>query len=74
MNNAISNLIMSNKNFQIPNQIQTGTSIGMQLKDQALLAAVQNKKVDPDDAYSHANDKKLFQQFVTDPDLLPKDT
>jgi twitching motility protein PilT len=74
MNNAISNLIMSNKNFQIPNQIQTGTSIGMQLKDQALLAAVQTKKVDPDDAYSHANDKKLFQQFVTDPDLLPKAT
>ena len=44
----------------------------MQLKDQALLAAVQNKKVDHDDDYSHANDKKLFHQFVTDPDLLPK--
>ena len=72
MNNAISNLIMSDKTFQIPNQIQTGSSIGMQLKDQALLTAVQNKQVDPDDAYLHANDKKMFQQFVSDPDLLPK--
>jgi len=72
MNNAISNLIMSDKNFQIPNQIQTGSTIGMQLKDQALLTAVQNKEVDPDDAYLHANDKKMFQQFVTDPDMLPK--
>ncbi len=71
MNNAISNLIMSDKNFQIPNQIQTGSSIGMQLKDQALLTAVQNKEVDPDDAYLHANDKKSFQQYVTDPEILP---
>ena len=44
----------------------------MQLKDQALLTAVQNKEIDPDDAYLHGNDKKLFQQFVTDPDLIPK--
>lgn len=72
MNHAISNLIMTNKTFQIPNQIQTGTAIGMQLKDQALLTAVQAKEIDPDDAYLHANDKKLFQRFVTDPSLLPK--
>jgi twitching motility protein PilT len=72
MNNAISNLIMSDKTFQIPNQIQTGRSQGMQLMDQALLEAVQAKEIDPDDAYLHASDKKLFQRFVTDPDLLPK--
>ncbi len=72
VNNAISNLIMSNKTFQIPNQIQTGSAVGMQLKDQALLAAVHAKEVDPDDAYLHANDKKLLQRFVTDPSLLPK--
>lgn len=70
VNNAISNLIMSDKTFQIPNQIQTGSAVGMQLKDQALLAAVQSKEVDPDDAYLHANDKKLLQRFVTDPSLL----
>jgi twitching motility protein PilT len=44
----------------------------MQLMDQALLDAVQTKQVDPDDAYLHAVDKKSFQRFVTDPNLLPK--
>ncbi|MCP4407982.1 MAG: Flp pilus assembly complex ATPase component, partial [Gammaproteobacteria bacterium] len=71
MTNAISNLIQSNKTFQIPNQIQTGRGMGMQLLDQALLEAVQQKQIDPDDAYLHANDKKKFQKFVTDPALLP---
>ena len=72
MNNAISNLIMTNKTFQIPNQIQTGKSQGMQLMDQALLESVQAKEIDPDDAYINAIDKKLFQRFVTDPALLPQ--
>jgi len=70
MNNAISNLIMSDKTFQIPNQIQTGSSVGMQLKDQALLDAIMAKEVDPDHAYLYANDKKLFQKYVTDPSLI----
>lgn len=71
-NSAISNLIMTNKIFQIPSVIQTATEQGMQLLDQALLKAVQNKEVDPDDAYLHATDKKLFQRFVTNPELLPQ--
>lgn len=70
MNNAISNLIMSDKTFQIPNQIQTGSTIGMQLKDQALMDAIMAKEVDPDHAYLYANDKKLFQKYVTDPSLI----
>ena len=70
MNNAISNLIISDKTFQIPNQIQTGSNIGMQLKDQALLDAIQAKEVDPDHAYLYANDKKLFQKYVTDTSLI----
>ncbi|MFK8027981.1 MAG: type IV pilus twitching motility protein PilT [Gammaproteobacteria bacterium] len=70
MNNAISNLIISDKTFQIPNQIQTGSNIGMQLKDQALLDAIHAKEVDPDHAYLYANDKKLFQKFVTDTSLI----
>ena len=69
---AIANLLMNDKTFQIPNQIQTGRSQGMQLMDQALLDAVQTKQADPDDAYLHAVDKKSFQRFVTDPNLLPK--
>jgi twitching motility protein PilT len=69
---AIGNLIMTNKIFQIPSMIQTNMDMGMQLLDQALLEAVKNKEVDPDNAYLHATDKKLFQRFVTNPELLPQ--
>ena len=44
----------------------------MQLMDQALLSAIEQKLIDPDDAYVHATEKKLFQRFVTNPDLLPQ--
>jgi len=37
-----------------------------------LLEAIKNKEVDPDDAYLNATDKKLFQRFVTNPELLPQ--
>lgn len=69
---AIANLINTGKIFQIPSILQTGRDKGMQLMDQALLDALQNKEIDPDDAYIHATDKKLFQRFVTDTDLLPQ--
>lgn len=71
-NSAIANMIMTNKVFQIPSIIQTNVDIGMQLLDQALLEAVKARQVDPDDAYLHATDKKLFQRFVTNPELLPQ--
>ncbi len=69
---AISNLILTSKVFQIPSMIQTGKALGMQLLDQALLEALNKKEIDPDDAYIHAADKKQFQRFVTNPDLLPQ--
>jgi twitching motility protein PilT len=69
---AIANLIMTNKVFQIPSSMQTGRDLGMQLLDQALLEALQNKEIDPDEAYIHATDKKQFQRFVTNPELLPQ--
>ncbi len=69
---AIGHLILGRKIFQIPSILQTGREQGMQLMDQALMEAVKAKEVDPDDAYVHATDKKLFQRFVTDPDLLPQ--
>jgi twitching motility protein PilT len=69
---AISNLLLTGKQFQIPAVMQTGKSHGMCLLDQALIEAVQAKEVDPDDAYLHANDKKLFQRFVTDRRLVPQ--
>ncbi len=69
---GIGNLILNKKNFQIPSILQTGREQGMQLMDQALMEALKNKEIDPDDAYVNAVDKKLFQRFVTDPDLLPQ--
>jgi len=38
----------------------------MQLMDQALLAAINAKEVDPEHAYSYASDKRQFQRFVSD--------
>jgi len=68
---AIASLILGGKVHQIPSVLQTGSEKGMQLMDQALMHAVNKKEIDPDDAYQHANDKKLFQQFVANPDILP---
>jgi twitching motility protein PilT len=72
MTPAIAHLLTNGKLFQIPMKLETGRAFGMQLMDQALLEALQNKQLDPDDAYLHAHDKKQFQRFVTDPNLLPK--
>lgn len=69
---AIANLINTGKIFQIPSILQTGRDKGMQTMDQALLDAVQNKEIDPDEAYLHATEKQQFQRFVTDPALLPQ--
>jgi twitching motility protein PilT len=72
MTPAIAHLLSTDKIYQIPMKLETGRAQGMQLLDQALLEAVQRKQIDPDDAYLHAQDKKPFQRFVTDPHLLPK--
>ncbi|PZN28630.1 MAG: type IV pili twitching motility protein PilT [Proteobacteria bacterium] len=69
---AIAKLIMTDQTHQIPSQLQTGKELGMQLLDQALLAAVQAKEIDPDDAYIYATDKRLFSRYVTDTSALPK--
>ena len=68
---AISKLIMTDQSHQIPSQLQMGREYGMQLLDQALLAAVTAKEVDPDDAYAYASDKKPFQRFTTDIGPIP---
>jgi twitching motility protein PilT len=72
MTRAIAKLIQSDQTHQIPNQLQTGRDIGMQLLDQALMHAITAREIDPDDAYVFANDKKLFQKYVTDTSMLPK--
>jgi twitching motility protein PilT len=70
MTQAISNLLSSGKAFQIPMRIETGRALGMQLLDQALLDALQAKEVDPNDAFLYAQDKKKFQHYLTNVDLM----
>lgn len=72
MTDAIANLVLADKIFQVPANLQTGKDQGMHLMDQALLEALRKKEIDPDDAYHHATDKKQFQQFVARPDTVPK--
>jgi twitching motility protein PilT len=49
-----------------------GREYGMQMLDQALMAAITAKEIDPDDAYTYAAEKRLFQKYVTDTSMLPK--
>ncbi len=72
MTKAIAKLIQTEQTFQIPSLLQTGRDFGMQLLDQALLAAINAREVDPDEAYAYASDKRPFQKLVSDPGLLPK--
>jgi twitching motility protein PilT len=71
MTRAISKLIQTDQTFQIPSQIQTNRDLGSQLLDQALLAALQAREVDPEDAVAYASEKRLFQKYITDTSLLP---
>jgi twitching motility protein PilT len=72
MSKAIAKLIQTDQTHQIPSQLQTGRDLGMQMLDQALLAAITAREIDPDDAYAYAADKRLFQKYVTDTSVLPK--
>jgi twitching motility protein PilT len=63
---AIGKLIMTDQSHQIPSQLQMGKEYGMQLLDQALLAAINAKEIDPDQAYLYASDKRQFQRYVSD--------
>jgi twitching motility protein PilT len=73
MTKAIGKLIMTDQTHQIPSQLQMGREYGMQLMDQALLAAIAAKEVDPEQAYLYASDKRQFQRFVSDPGLPPSE-
>lgn len=69
---AIAKLIMTDQTHQIPSQLQTGKDLGMQMLDQSLLANLQAKEIDPDDAYVYAADKRAFARYVTDTSVLPR--
>src|ERR1700733_11538864 len=72
MTKAIAKLIQTEQTHQIPTQLQMGRDLCMQLIDQALLASIAARTVDPDDAYGYAHDKRPFQRYVTDTNMLPK--
>jgi twitching motility protein PilT len=72
MTKAIAKLIQTDQSHQILTQLQMGRDQGMQVLDQALLAAITAREIDPDDAYTYASNKNLFQKFVTDTSVLPK--
>lgn len=62
---AIGNLIREGKTFQIPSIMQTAKKDGMQLMDQHLLDLLKTKKINPEEAYRCAVDKKQFEQYLT---------
>ena len=64
MNRAIGKLITTEQTHMIPSQLQTGREAGMQTLDQALLAAIQAREVDPEDAFVYAVDKRPFARYV----------
>ena len=64
---AVSNLIREGKTYQIPSAIQTGKKYGMQSLDDAILAALEEKKVSPEDAYDKAIVKERFVQYLSTP-------
>jgi len=72
MTKAIAKLIQTDQSHQILTQLQMGRDMGMQVLDQALLAGINAREIDPDDAYAYASNKSLFQKFVTDTSVLPK--
>jgi twitching motility protein PilT len=72
MTKAIAKLIQTDQTHQILSQLQMGRDQGMQVLDQALLAAINARQIDPDDAYNYASEKRSFQKFVTDTSMLPK--
>jgi len=68
---AISNLIRESKTFQIPSAIQTGKKYGMQSLDDAILNALEDNKISPEDAYDKSIVQERFIPFLkTLPEIL----
>jgi twitching motility protein PilT len=66
MNRAIGKLVSTDQTHMLPSQLQTGKDLGMQTMDQALLAAIQAREIDPEDAFIYAIDKKPFTRYIAD--------
>ena len=64
---AVRNLIREGKTYQIPSSIQTGRQYGMQLLDDAIMDLLQRGMISGDDAYSKANSKSKFREYIKNP-------
>jgi twitching motility protein PilT len=64
---AVSNLIRENKVQDIVSVIQAGKQQGMHTMDDSLVQLVTKKLVDPEEAFSYAENKGWFEQFVDVP-------
>ncbi len=64
----VAGLIRDAKTFQIPTAIQTGSAMGMQLMDGALLQLVQDGTIEPRVAYDRALRKEAFEPFLSTED------
>lgn len=64
---AVSNLIRENKIQDITSVIQGGKQQGMHTLDDSLVQLVTKKLVDPEEAFSYAENKGWFEQYVDVP-------
>ncbi|MDL2260485.1 type IV pilus twitching motility protein PilT [Deltaproteobacteria bacterium OttesenSCG-928-K17] len=64
---AVRNLIRESKTYQIGTVIQTGRKFGMQSLDDAILEHILAGRIDPNEAYTHCQDKGKFRQYLTQP-------
>jgi twitching motility protein PilT len=63
-NDAIANLIRSDKSFQINGVIMTNRAAGMQLMDSVLEEMVRGGVIEPDEAYLKSVDKGAFARML----------
>lgn len=63
---AVANLIRQGKLDQIETAMQSGSQVGMQTMDSALMDLVEKGRVSGLDAYHQANNKAKFRQLVED--------
>lgn len=66
-NPAVSNLIREAKVQEITSTIQAGKQQGMHTLDDSLMGLVNKKMVSPEEAYSYAENKSWFEQFLKTP-------
>jgi twitching motility protein PilT len=65
VNPAVSNLIREGKTYQIPSFMQTARKEGTQIMDDEIMKHFQNKTITPEEAYKKANNKTLFEPFLS---------